>query len=126
MQNEMQDSDAVLCARYRCTAETMTARRLLNSGVESYLAGDYDGAERDFRMAQKLATACNVTRNTARIYRAVVMFSQHWPGKMRIPDEAAANDKLLVTACELYQQVLADSPNEDQKIAAEQGLRTLR
>lgn len=44
MLDERLDSDEVLCKRYHCTAETMTARRLLNSGVESYLDGDWDGA----------------------------------------------------------------------------------
>lgn len=122
--SERQSSDEMLCAQLGITKDTLKARMALNIGVSNYCAGSLDEAASDFLDAQKLAHGCTTTRNTAKLYRGTVMFTNHLPGFLRIPEEAEANDKLLVDAVRLYREVLADSPNEDQRVAAEEGLRS--
>lgn len=94
----------------------LKARDQLNKGVQAYKGGHFESAIEHFKNAVSL----DKDLKTAKLYLATAYVQQYVPG-IDTPD----NNANAQQAIEGYQEVLADSPSQQEKVTSIKGLASL-
>jgi tetratricopeptide (TPR) repeat protein len=115
-------STAAVCAAAICIAlttsgcEKLKARDHLNQGVNAFKTGNYSQAADEFH----LAIDADPTFGVARLYLATALEQQWVPGT-----ETPQNKKFYDAAMQEFNTVLANSPDQADRLLATQSLASL-